>query len=50
VTDYYYPAGERTILWDDPELAIPWPIDIKEAIVSDKDRGGSFLKDAELFP
>lgn len=50
VTDYYHPAGERTILWNDPELAIPWPIDTKLAIVSDKDQGGSLLRDAELFP
>ena len=49
VTDYYFPAGERTILWNDPELAIPWPIDAKQAIVSDKDQGGSLLKDAEVF-
>ncbi len=26
VTDYYSPAGERTIVWNDPELAIAWPI------------------------
>ena len=26
VTDYYAPAGERTIVWNDPELAIPWPV------------------------
>ena len=26
VTDYYSPAGERTILWNDPELGIAWPI------------------------
>jgi len=50
VTDYYCPAGERTILWNDPELAIQWPIDAKQTIVSDKDQGGSLLKDAELFP
>lgn len=50
VTDYYHPAGERTILWNDPELAIPWPIGAKSAIVSDKDQSGRLLKDAELFP
>src|SRR5208283_5540271 len=33
VTDYYSPAGERTILWNDPELAIPWPIAAGDAIV-----------------
>jgi hypothetical protein len=26
VTDYYSSAGERTIAWNDPDLAIPWPI------------------------
>ena len=49
VTDYYFPAGERTILWNDPELAIPWPIGGGEAIVSKKDRGGALLRDAEVF-
>jgi len=49
VTDYYAPGGERTILWDDPELAIPWPIDPAEAIVSAKDRAGLPLREAELF-
>jgi len=49
VTDYYSPAGERTIVWNDPELAIPWPIDAADVIVSDKDRQGSLLRDAELF-
>jgi dTDP-4-dehydrorhamnose 3,5-epimerase len=50
VTDYYSPAGERTILWNDAELAIPWPIDAKQVIVSDKDQAGSLLKNAEVFP
>jgi dTDP-4-dehydrorhamnose 3,5-epimerase len=50
VTDYYSPAGERTILWNDPEVGIDWGIDPAEAIVSDKDRAGALLKDAEIFP
>lgn len=49
VTDYYSPAGERTIVWNDPDLGIQWPIDPSDAIVSDKDRGGAFLRTAELF-
>src|SRR5580698_2530257 len=49
VTDYYSPAGERTILWNDPNLAIPWPITAEEAIISDKDRIGSALREAEVF-
>ena len=50
VTDYYSPSGERTILWNDPDLAIQWPIDPSEAIVSGKDCAGALLKDAEVFP
>jgi dTDP-4-dehydrorhamnose 3,5-epimerase len=49
VTDYYSAAGERTIAWNDPELAIPWPIDTSDAIISDKDRKGALLGDAEIF-
>lgn len=49
VTAYYSPAGERTIAWDDPDLALPWPIAAADAIVSDKDRKGSRLRNAELF-
>jgi dTDP-4-dehydrorhamnose 3,5-epimerase len=50
VTDYYSPAAERTILWNDPDLAIAWPIEFENAIVSDKDRAGFSLRDADVFP
>jgi dTDP-4-dehydrorhamnose 3,5-epimerase len=50
MTDYYSPAGERTIAWNDSDLAIPWPIDANAVILSDKDRQGAALRDAELFP
>jgi dTDP-4-dehydrorhamnose 3,5-epimerase len=50
VDDYYSPAGERTIAWNDPDLAIPWPMDAATAIISDKDRLGVALRDAEIFP
>ncbi len=49
VTDYYSAAGERTIAWNDPDLAIPWPIPMESAIVSDKDRNAVALRDAEIF-
>jgi dTDP-4-dehydrorhamnose 3,5-epimerase len=49
VTDYYSAAGERTVAWNDPELAIPWPINSDDAIISDKDRKGTSLRDAEIF-
>jgi dTDP-4-dehydrorhamnose 3,5-epimerase len=50
MTDYYSPAGERSIVWNDADLAIPWPIDASTVILSDKDRHGAALRDAELFP
>jgi dTDP-4-dehydrorhamnose 3,5-epimerase len=49
VTDFYSAAGERTIAWDDPDLAIPWPIEPQSAILSEKDRNGSLLRVAEVF-
>ena len=49
VTDYYNPKGERTIVWNDPDLAIKWPISADEAIVSDKDANGAKFSTAEVF-
>ena len=49
VTDYYSPAGERTILWNDPQIGIDWPIRADQAIVSPKDAAGKRLADAEVF-
>jgi dTDP-4-dehydrorhamnose 3,5-epimerase len=49
VTDYYSPAGERTIAWNDADLAIPWPISAEDVIVSGKDQKGSSLQAAEVF-
>lgn len=49
VTDYYNPKGERTIVWNDPEIGIPWPIKPEEAIVSEKDADGAKLEHAEVF-
>lgn len=45
-TDFYNPDYERAIRWDDPDLAIDWPI--KEPILSEKDAECPLLKDAEL--
>ena len=38
VTAGYHRASERGVIWDDPGLALPWPIGSSEAILSDKDR------------
>ncbi len=49
VTDFYCPQGERTVVWNDPELSIVWPVSEEDAIVSGKDRQGSTLRRAEAF-
>jgi dTDP-4-dehydrorhamnose 3,5-epimerase len=49
VTDYYSPASERTIVWNDPDLAIPWPVSEKEATVSAKDQNGAAFREAQVF-
>lgn len=48
VTDYYDPAGERSIRWDDPQLAIQWP-DAGEIQLSAKDAAGRAFAAAEFF-
>ncbi|MFN6559644.1 MAG: dTDP-4-dehydrorhamnose 3,5-epimerase [Nostoc sp. ChiSLP01] len=47
-TDYYAPQGDRTILWNDPDLAIDWPLSAPP-ILSAKDEAGKSLKTAEIF-
>jgi dTDP-4-dehydrorhamnose 3,5-epimerase len=47
-TDYYAPEHERTLLWNDPALAIAWPL-TGEPVMADKDRRGKPLTSAETF-
>lgn len=51
-TDYYAPAFERAIVWNDPTLAIDWPLPagITEPLLADKDRRGQPFAGAEVFP
>jgi dTDP-4-dehydrorhamnose 3,5-epimerase len=50
-TGFYYREGERCIRWNDPTLAIAWPLaEIGEPIVSVKDAAGNWFNDAELPP
>ena len=37
VTDRYSKESERGVIWNDPGLALPWPITPDEAVLSDKD-------------
>ena len=48
-TDYYHPEHERCVRWDDPELAIAWPMGEGAALVSAKDSAGTPLRQAALF-
>jgi dTDP-4-dehydrorhamnose 3,5-epimerase len=49
-TDYYAPEWERTLLWNDPEIGIQWPLkDGVEVQLSPKDRAGKPLREAELY-
>jgi dTDP-4-dehydrorhamnose 3,5-epimerase len=47
-SNYYAPEHERTVIWNDPDLAIAWPLE-GEPILADKDRRGVPLKAAETF-
>ena len=50
-TNFYYPAGERSILWNDPTLNINWPLDALNGLspsVSPKDSRGAFFTVADL--
>jgi len=41
-TDYYNPQGEGCIVWNDPHIAIDWPV--KNPLLSEKDRQGKLFK------
>jgi dTDP-4-dehydrorhamnose 3,5-epimerase len=47
-TDYYAPAHERCVIWNDPEIGIQWPVGV-EPTLSAKDRAGVPLAEAEVF-
>lgn len=48
-TDYYAPAHERCLRWNDPELGIEWPRLEGGPVLSAKDEAGLPLSGAELF-
>jgi dTDP-4-dehydrorhamnose 3,5-epimerase len=49
VDNPYAPQAEAGIRWDDPALAIEWPIDFSQVLTSDKDLKHPLMKEAELF-
>lgn len=44
-TDFYSPAHERCVRWDDPDLAIDWPLGGRPPVVSSKDAEGMAFAD-----
>ena len=46
-TDFYCPRHERSIRWDDPDLAIDWPV--REPLLSPKDANGVAFREADCF-
>ncbi len=50
-TDYYAPAHERTLLWNDPDIGIDWPLPAGVApLLATKDAAGVGFRAAETFP
>ncbi len=48
-TDYWAPEHERCVLWNDPDVGIKWPL-TGDPVLSEKDKKGVGLKEAEAFP
>ena len=49
-TDFYSPADERSIVWNDPDIQISWPEQVmNQLILSPKDAMGANLHQAEVF-
>lgn len=51
-TDYYAPAHERCIAWNDRDVGVAWPLEglgVPQPLLSAKDRAGAGLREAEVF-
>ena len=48
-TDYYAPEHERTLLWNDPQVGVRWPL-VGDPVLKPKDAAGTPLAQAETFP
>lgn len=49
VTNFYSAEHDRGLLWNDPELAIDWPVSADDAVLSDKDKLHPLLKDLPAY-
>lgn len=48
-SDYYAPEHERSILWNDPDIGVDWPMD-NQPQLSTKDQAAPRLREAEVYP
>lgn len=48
-TDYYAPAHERCVAWNDPQIGVEWPATGAPPTLSPKDESGALLAQAEVF-
>jgi len=48
-TDFYAPEWERTLLWNDPEIGIDWPLIEGQLLLSTKDAQGTRFRDADTY-
>jgi len=49
VTGYYSPEHERGLRFDDPDLNIPWPVEVSEIKANDRDRGYPTLAELPVY-
>jgi hypothetical protein len=49
-TDYYHPASDQSLLWNDPALGIAWPLQGFTPQLSAKDMAGKLLSQITLLP
>ena len=48
IDNFYAPAMERCLNFQDPELNIPWPLEPAQLVLSEKDKAGKFLKEIQV--
>lgn len=49
VSDYRYPQYERTLMWNDPELSIPWSVNTEKVVISEKDSFGTLFRYSDYY-